>query len=92
MYYIPQGLDVWSQLECGFPGHYAREQERCAEEDLGHTLNCYFEDQEPLIEGTVDERFDALFNALTCGDKVTSYRIFLGLAGEPEHRVVRFRP
>ena len=32
MYYVPQGLDVWAQLECGFPGHYAREQERCAEE------------------------------------------------------------
>ncbi|MBT5108482.1 MAG: hypothetical protein HOM25_07360 [Rhodospirillaceae bacterium] len=86
MYYIPQGLDVWSQLECGFPGHYAREQEQCAEEDIGHELNCHFEDQEPLVEGTVDERFDALFRALTQGDKVTSYRIFLGLAAEPDQR------
>ena len=32
MYYVPQGLDVWAQLECGFPGHYAREQERCDEQ------------------------------------------------------------
>jgi hypothetical protein len=82
MYYIPQGLDVWSQLECGFPGHYAREQEQCVEEDIGHELNVHFEDQEPLVEGTVDERFDALFFALTQGDKVASYRIFLGLAAE----------
>ena len=86
MYYIPQGLDVWAQLECGFPGHYAREQEKCAEEDLGHELACHFEDRDPLIEGTVDERFDRMFQALTQGDKVTSYRLFLGLADEPEHR------
>jgi hypothetical protein len=86
MYYIPQGLDVWSQLECGFPGHYAREQEQCAEEDIGHELHCHFEDQEPLAEGSVDDRFAAMFHALTQGDKVTSYRIFLGLAAEPEQR------
>lgn len=86
MYYIPQGLDVWSQLECGFPGHYAREQEQCPEEEIGHELQCHFEDQEPLVEGTVDERFDALFRALTQGDKVTSYRLFLGLADEPDQR------
>ncbi len=86
MYYIPQGLDVWSQLECGFPGHYAREQEQCPEEEIGHELNCHFEDQEPLVEGTVDERFDRMFRALTQGDKVTSYRLFLGLAAEPEQR------
>ncbi|MBT3781261.1 MAG: hypothetical protein HOE05_16255 [Rhodospirillaceae bacterium] len=86
MYYIPQGLDIWSQLECGFPGHYAREQEQCAEADIGHQLHRRFEDQEPLVEGSVDARFDAMFHALTQGDKVTSYRIFLGLAAEPEHR------
>ncbi|MCA8927374.1 MAG: hypothetical protein KDC18_04840 [Alphaproteobacteria bacterium] len=86
MYYIPQGLDVWSQLECGFPGHYAREQERCAEDELGHTLNCHFPDGEPLAEGTVDERFDAMFLALTQGNKDRSYRIFLGLAAQPELR------
>ncbi len=86
MYYIPQGLDVWAQLECGFPGHYAREQEQCPEDEIGHELHCHFEDQEPLVEGSVDERFDRMFHALTLGDKVTSYRIFLGLAAEPELR------
>jgi len=24
MYYVPQGLNVWAQLECRFPGHYER--------------------------------------------------------------------
>jgi hypothetical protein len=86
MYYVPQGLDVWSQLECGFPGHYAREQERCLEEDIGHELHCYFEDQEPLVEGSVDERFQRMFHGITHGDKETSYRLFLGLADQPELR------
>jgi hypothetical protein len=84
MYYIPQGLDVWSQLECGFPGHYAREQEQCPEEEIGRELNCHFEDREPLVEGTIDERFDRMFRALTQGDKDIAYRLFLGLAAESE--------
>ena len=75
IYYVPQGLDVWAQLECGFPGHYAREQERCPEEQLGHQLHCHFED-----------RFRRMFHALTSGDKDTSYRLFLGLAAQPELR------
>ena len=86
MYYVPQGLDVWAQLECGFPGHYAREQEKCAEDEMGHELHTYFDEQEPLVEGSVDERFDRMLHALTQGDKVTSYRVFLGLAEEPAER------
>ena len=86
IYYVPQGLDVWAQLECGFPGHYAREQEKCAEEQIGHELQCHFEDREPLLHGSVEDRFQRMFHALTRGDKDTSYRLFLGLAPEPEHR------
>ena len=86
IYYVPQGLDVWAQLECGFPGHYAREQEKCAENEMGHELHRHFEDREPLVDGTVEERFERLFRALTLGDKDTSYRLFLGLAAEPSLR------
>lgn len=86
IYYVPQGLDVWAQLECGFPGHYAREQERCPEDQLGHELHCYFEEQEPLETGSLDERFQRMFLALTQGDKITAYRLFLGLAARPELR------
>ncbi len=88
VYYVPQGLDVWAQLECGFPGHYAREQEKCAEEVLqtNKRLHCYFEDQEPLVQGSVDERFQRMFAAIVDGDKVASYRLFLGLAAQPELR------
>lgn len=84
MYYVPQGLDVWAQLECGFPGHYAREQEKC--EEFGNELSTYFEDQEPLVEGSVEDRYQNMLQALMGGDKVTSYRLFLGLADEPEQR------
>ena len=88
IWYVPQGLDVWAQLECGFPGHYAREQERCAEEVLqaNKRLHRHFEDQSPLVEGSVDERFQRMFRAIVDGDKVSSYRLFLGLAAQPELR------
>ena len=84
MYYVPQGLDVWAQLECGFPGHYSREQEKCTE--FGNELHSCFDEQEPLVEGSLDDRFDGMLQALMQGDKVTSYRLFLGLADEPEQR------
>jgi len=88
IWYVPQGLDVWAQLECGFPGHYAREQEKCAEEVLqsNKTLHRHFEDRAPLVEGAVDERFQRMFHAIADGDKVTAYRLFLGLAAQPELR------
>ena len=88
IWYVPQGLDVWAQLECGFPGHYAREQERCAEETLqsNKQLHCHFADCSPLVEGTVDERFQRMFHAIVEGDKTSAYRLFLGLAAQPELR------
>ena len=88
VWYVPQGLDVWAQLECGFPGHYAREQEKCAEDVLqaNKRLHCRFEDQAPLVVGSVDERFQRMFAAIVDGDKVTCYRLFLGLAARPELR------
>ena len=29
MWYVPQGLNIWDQIQCEFPGHLAREQEKC---------------------------------------------------------------
>jgi hypothetical protein len=88
IWYVPQGLDVWAQLECGFPGHYAREQEKCAEEVLQSQkqLHRHFEDHPPLADGSVDERFQRMFHAIVDGDKVAAYRLFLGLAAQPELR------
>jgi hypothetical protein len=88
IWYVPQGLDVWAQLECGFPGHYAREQEKCAEEVLqsNKQLHRHFEDRAPLVEGSIDERFQRMFHAIVDGDKATAYRLFLGLAAQPQLR------
>lgn len=44
------------------------------------------EDQDPLVQGSVDERFQRMLAAIVDGDNVLSYRLFLGLAGEPELR------
>jgi hypothetical protein len=88
IWYVPQGLDVWGQLECSFPGHYAREQEKCSEEVLqsNKQLHRYFDEQEPLVEGSLDERFQRMLHAIVDGDKATTYRLFLGLAAQPELR------
>jgi len=58
-----------------FPG-ITHEQEQGVEEDIGHVLSVRFEEQEPLLEGSVDVRFEALFLVLTQADKMTSHQIF----------------
>ena len=88
VWYVPQGLDVWAQLECGFPGHYAREQEKCTEEVLqsNKALHRHFEDRAPLVDGSIEDRFQRMFHAIVDGDKATAYGLFLGLAAVPELR------
>jgi hypothetical protein len=81
VWYLPQGLDIWSQILCEFPGHYAREQEKCAEINLKGPRQ-HFEEYPPLAEGTFAERLLRLFFAIHQGDKVTAFRVFLGLANE----------
>ncbi|MHB8576628.1 MAG: hypothetical protein ACYDCQ_14995 [Dehalococcoidia bacterium] len=99
MWYTPQGLDVWSQIHCEFPGHYARDQERCGDRDefklpSGNQFDqptargpkVHFEDHEPILGGSIDERLHQMTNAIMEGERVESYGLFLGLAGEPEAR------
>jgi len=99
MWYTPQGLDVWSQLQCEFPGHYARDQERCGDREEhripeGNRFDrpawqgpkVHFEDQRPITDGSIDERLHTMINAIMDGDRVHSYSLFLGLAAEPEAR------
>jgi len=38
------------------------------------------------VEGSVDERFQRMLHAIVDGDKATTYRLFLGLAAQPELR------
>jgi len=100
IWYVPQGLDVWSQITCDFPGHYARDQERC--DDREHlppydppvsfdgpawgTPRVHFEDHPPLLEGSPEERLERMRWAIVNGERVEAYRLFLGLAADPEQR------
>jgi hypothetical protein len=49
-WYLPQGLDIWSQILCEFPGHYSREQEKCPTINLKGPKQ-HFEEHPPLSEG-----------------------------------------
>jgi hypothetical protein len=85
IWYFPQGLDVWNQLHGRFPGHYAYSA-GYKEFPPDARPAVWFEDREPLLEGTAQERLDGLFQSCVSGDRDRCYRLFLGLAAEPDHR------
>jgi hypothetical protein len=100
IWYVPQGLDVWSQITCDFPGHYARDQERCDDREhlppydppvsfdgpAWQTPKVHFEDHPPLLDGPAEERLERMRWAIVNGERVEAYRLFLGLAEEPAMR------
>ena len=99
MWYVPQGLNVWEQVICQFPGHYARDAEQCNRKFPGsdegadrfdgpawNVPKIYFEDHAPIADGSVDDRLVRMNWAIAEGDKEEAYGLFLGLAREPEHR------
>ncbi|MEZ5815553.1 MAG: hypothetical protein R3D44_00540 [Hyphomicrobiaceae bacterium] len=99
IWYVPQGLNVWEQVICEFPGHYARDAEQCNRkfpgEDHDHDRfdgpawnppKIYFEDHAPIENGSVDDRLSRLNWAIAEGDKAQAYGLFLGLAKDPAHR------
>lgn len=86
VWYLPDGLDIWDQLLCEQHGHYARENEKCPTLPPSPQPQVHFDDHPPNRAGTPEERFQRLVAATITGDRVESYRTFLGLAEEPEHR------
>ncbi len=99
MWYVPQGLNVWEQVVCEFPGHYARDAEQCNRKFPGpddhhdrfdgpawNPPRIYFEDHPPIEGGSVDDRLARMTWAIAEGDKAEAYGLFLGLAKDPEHR------
>jgi hypothetical protein len=99
MWYAPQGLNIWEQIICAFPGHYARDGEKCNSKMPGPdpTEDIYdgpawtppkilFEDHEPLTDGTPEERLERLNYAIALGNREESYGLFLGLAQDPAQR------
>jgi hypothetical protein len=97
IWYAPQGLSVWDQLLCDFPGHYARDQEQCDAREHPPEAGPYdgpawtppkvhFDDHEPITDGTPEDRIRRMTFAFMEGRREESYGLFLGLADEPEHR------
>lgn len=99
MWYAPQGLNVWEQVICEFPGHYARDGEGCNAKFPGedpavnrydgpawNTPKIYFADQQPITDGSVDDRLARMQWAIAEGQKAEAYGLFLGLANDPEAR------
>jgi len=99
MWYVPQGLNVWEQVICEFPGHYARDGEQCNRKFPGPDENVnrfdgpawnppkiYFEDHAPIVDGSVHDRLARMNWAIAEGDKDEAYGLFLGLANDPANR------
>jgi hypothetical protein len=102
MWYVPQGLNIWEQIICEFPGHYARDAEKCNQKFPGpepevnrfdgpawQPPKIYFEDHDPIYGGSVEERLDRFNWAISEGDRDQSYGLFLGLAADPANRDAR---
>jgi len=99
MWYVPQGLNVWEQVICEFPGHYARDGEQCDRKFPGpdehvnrfdgpawNAPKIYFEDHAPIEGGSVDDRLARMNWAISEGDKAEAYGLFLGLTKDPANR------
>jgi len=99
MWYVPQGLNIWEQIICEFPGHYARDQEKCNDRAPGpepgvnrfdgpawQPPKIHFEDHDPCTAGPVAERLDRFGWAIAEGDREAAYSLFLGLAADPANR------
>ena len=99
MWYVPQGLNIWEQIICEFPRHYARDAEKCNAKvpDPHHEGDrfdgpswappkIYFEDQDPIETGSVEDRLKRMSWAISEGERDEAYRLFLGLAKDPANR------
>jgi hypothetical protein len=99
LWYMPQGLDVWDQLLCEFPGHYARDDKKCGlrpggTDDAGNDRfdgpawdapkQWFQTDHDPDREGTIEQRLTRLQTRIMEGDKQGAYKLALGLHREPE--------
>ncbi|MDQ3699773.1 MAG: hypothetical protein M3442_02510 [Chloroflexota bacterium] len=104
VWYMPQGLDVWDQLLCEFPGHYARDDKKCGAQPGGtdEQGNDRFDgpawdapkqwfqtDHDPDREGSVPDRLIRFQERIMEGDKGAAYKIALGLRREPDPAVRR---
>jgi hypothetical protein len=90
IWYVPTGLDPWSQLIGKAPGHYSRwrleRQDRSDWPDM-EPPQVHWGDQEPLhLEGSIDERLNEWLTLVQRGEVLPAYRVFLGLLEGEGHR------
>ena len=87
IWYLPTGLDLWSQLLGKMPGHYARSTYDPRAHDQAPAPECHFGDQTPLyLEGTFEERLNQWLTLVQRGEVERAYRVFLALFEEEERR------
>lgn len=98
IWYAPQGLNIWEQLTCEYPGHYAISQGcnyRVPAEDGSptrfggpswNTPKSYFEGSSPIVSGSAAERLEGFTMAVAEGRREESYGLFLGLKDDLENR------
>ncbi|MHB8576803.1 MAG: hypothetical protein ACYDCQ_15890 [Dehalococcoidia bacterium] len=87
IWYIPTGLDIWNQLLGNAPGHYTRLY-KIEVDRQPPPPRVYWEDQQPayLDEATHREKLNQWLTLVQRGEVVQSYRVFLGLLEDAEHR------
>ncbi len=87
VWYVPTGLDQWSQLLGRMPGHYARRTWRGGPDTPPPPPERHWEDQPPLRwEGAYQDGLDHWLTLVQRGEVVTAYRLFLGLFADRERR------
>jgi hypothetical protein len=95
MWYLPQGLNIYEQSICEFPGSYAKRGcvGKLPEDPEGIRFDrptwvpprIHFEDHAPITPKSASAGLQDMTDAITEGDRDTSYGLFLGLSADPEN-------
>jgi len=87
MWYVPTGLDAWSQLLGKAPGHYGRRVYDASKFDEVPRPTRHWPDGDAIAsEGTLDERLNHWLTLVQYGNVEQSYGVFRGLLAEPADR------
>ena len=87
MWYVPTGLDAWSQLLGKAPGHYGRRVYDESKYPNPPPPTSHWPDADPIAtEGTLDERLNHWLTLVQRGLVEESYGVFRGLLAEPADR------
>jgi hypothetical protein len=87
VWYVPTGLDPWSQLLGEAPGHYARRTWKGGKTPPFPRPIAHWTDQTALsLDGPFEDRLDHWLTLVQQGQVIEAYRVFLGLFEERECR------